>query len=163
MSVNKEKPHLFILPEDQANADLARGFQLHHAVTNRAIQVLNKAGGWRKVIDYFIQEEVPYMDRTPHRHMLLLIDCDGHPERIDEIRNDIPANLQDRVFVLGVLSEPEQLKSNVRGGYQAIGLRLADDCDGDTDVTWGHPLLRHNAAELERMKNKVKAFLFPKS
>jgi hypothetical protein len=65
--------------------------------------------------------------------------------------------------VLGVLSEPKQLKSNVRGGFQAIGLRLADDCDADTDVTWGHPLLRHNAAELERMKSKVKGFLFPKS
>ena len=164
MSVNKDRPHLVILPEDNANSSLARGFLRHDAVGQRAIEILGDAGGWRKVIENFKrQKSVLLMDKKPHRSMLLLVDCDDHPERLDEIRNDIPANLQDRVFVLGVLSEPERLKKHKSGGYEAIGKLLAEDCHNDTNETWNHPLLIHNTTELERMKIKVKAFLFPKS
>lgn len=164
MSVNKDRPHLVILPEDDANSSLAHGFQLHDAVNQRAIQILGNAGGWRKVIEGFNRPpELLLMNNKPTRHMLLLIDCDHQADRLDDIRNPIPAHLRDRVFVLGVLSEPEKLKKNTSGGYEAIGKLLADDCHNDTNETWNHPFLRHNAAELERMKAKMKPFLFPRT
>ena len=48
MSVNKYLPHLLILPEDDANRELANGFVLNHAVNSRAVQILPPAGGWKK-------------------------------------------------------------------------------------------------------------------
>ena len=44
MSVNRHKPHLLVLPEDDANRQLARGFELE--LSTRQFQVLQPAGGW---------------------------------------------------------------------------------------------------------------------
>jgi hypothetical protein len=45
MSVNRYKPHVFILPEDGADHELADGFQLHPSLVNsRQIQVMPIVG-----------------------------------------------------------------------------------------------------------------------
>jgi hypothetical protein len=64
------------------------------------------------------------------------------------------------VFILGTLTEPEALKRDL-GSYETIGLALAQDCRDETDTTWGHDLLRHNAGELERLRETVRPILFP--
>ena len=40
MSVNKERPHVYVLPEDDANRQLAKGFQLQVDQNERQMQVL---------------------------------------------------------------------------------------------------------------------------
>ncbi|NER94023.1 MAG: hypothetical protein F6J86_09315 [Symploca sp. SIO1B1] len=70
-------------------------------------------------------------------------------------------DLQKRVFVLGVLSEPEKLKTALNQmTYEEIGKALANDCYYNTSELWGHELLKHNKPELARMIDSVKPFLF---
>jgi len=158
MSVNREQPHVFVLPEDDANRQLANGFHLELDLT-RKMQVLLPAGGWIQVLKRFLSDHVPEMHRNQHRYMVLLIDFDGKEGRLAQAKGEVPNNLIDRVFVLGVWTEPEALKAKL-GSYETIGLALAKDCREDTDRTWGHELLRHNASELARLRENVLPILF---
>ncbi|MCX6632003.1 MAG: hypothetical protein NTW28_30710 [Candidatus Solibacter sp.] len=158
MSVNRHKQHLLVLPEDDANRQLANGFLLHPSLSPQ-IQVLEVAGGWLKVLDRFEADHVGKMNAYPDRFMVLLIDFDGHQDRLDRAKASIPDNLKDRVFVLGVWTEPEALKA-ILGSYEGIGLAMAKDCLEETATTWGHELLRHNAGEMERLRQQVRPILF---
>src|SRR5580698_4937110 len=100
------------------------------------------------------------MNRNANRFMVLLIDFDGRDDRLTTARSIIPDNLKERVFVLGSWSEPERLRKNL-GSYETIGLAMAKDCRDNTEMTWGHDLLRHNAHELERLRVLVRPVLFP--
>jgi hypothetical protein len=91
--------------------------------------------------------------------MVLLIDFDGNQDRLNAVRAAIPDRLQDRVFVLGAWSEPEDLRLDL-GSYETIGKAMARDCRNDTEETWAHRLLRHNAGELERLRNHIRPILF---
>jgi len=160
VSVNKYQPHVFVLPEDDANLRLANGFHLQIALSRqRQMQVLPVAGGWNEVLSLFRSEHVMEMDRCPTRFMVLLIDFDGNEDRLENAKAAIPENLADRVFILGALSEPEALKADL-GAYEAIGLGMADDCCNGTETIWGHHLLRHNAGELDRLRQHVRPVLF---
>ena len=46
MSINKHKPHLLVLPEDDADRQIANGFVIAQGVglDDRAIQILPEAG-----------------------------------------------------------------------------------------------------------------------
>jgi hypothetical protein len=157
MSVNQYLPHVLVLPEDDANSQLANGFTLD--VSTRQIQVLEPAGGWMKVLECFESDHVRAMQSCTPRYMVLLIDFDGVPGRLNVAKNFIPDHLTDRVFVLGVWTEPEKLRADL-GSYETIGMALAKDCREETDTTWGHDLLRHNAAEIDRLRDRVRPFLF---
>jgi len=100
------------------------------------------------------------MNQNPNRFMVLLIDFDGKANRLDLAKAAIPDDLIDRVFVLGVWSEPEGLRSAKLGSYETIGLALAKDCREDRNLTWDHDLLRHNASELVRLREQVRPILF---
>lgn len=159
MSADRYKPHLLVLPEDDANRELANGFlQALDLNKARQLQVLPVAGGWESVFDQFASDWVPRMNNNGNRFMVLLIDFDGKNDRLSRAREFIPAQLADRVFVIGVWTEPEDLK----GGrlYESIGKDLATDCREETDKAWGHELLRHNAVEVERLRTLVRPFLF---
>jgi hypothetical protein len=160
MSVNKYLPHVLVLPEDDANRQLANGFLLDQYLSTWKIQVLEEVGGWVQVLERFLSDHVVAMDRYPGRFMVLLIDFDGRQERLQDAREKIPERLTDRVFILGALSEPEALKANL-GSYETIGLAMARDCREETTTTWGHVLLRHNANELDRLREHVRPILFP--
>jgi hypothetical protein len=160
MSVNKYQPHVLVLPEDDANRQLANGFLLDQSLSMRKIQVLEEVGGWTQVLERFLSDHVVDMERYPVRFMVLLIDFDGREERLDDAKARIPAHLTDRVFILGALTEPEALKVSL-GDYETIGLAMARDCREETDRTWGHNLLRHNTGELERLREHVRPILFP--
>ena len=159
MSVNKYLPHVFVLPEDDDNRQLANGFHLQVA-QNRQMQVLQVAGGWNRVLKVFKEEHVTAMDSFPVRFMVLLIDFDSEKDRLNNAKAAIPDHLADRVFVLGAWSEPDDLKADL-GAYETIGSKMADDCREETETTWRHVLLQHNASELDRLRVHVRPILFP--
>jgi hypothetical protein len=161
MSVNRELPHLLVLPEDDANLRLANEF--HQQLDMNGLwrmQVLPVAGGWNEVLKDFESRHVAEMNRRPNRFMVLLIDFDNREDRLGRARSAIPQNLAQRVFVLGVFSEPEELRAEF-GSYDKVGSDLAADCRDGTNKTWGHRLLRHNASELDSLRRFVRPFLFP--
>jgi hypothetical protein len=159
MAVNRHRPHLMVLPEDDRNAQIATGFQLTVA-SYRQMQILPVAGGWKNVLDVFVSVHIGEMEKYPERFMALIIDFDGQASRIDVAGEAIPANLKERVFVLGVLTEPEDLKAKVGEPYESIGSSLAADCRDNALEMWGHQLLQHNAGELARMRHQVVPLLF---
>src|ERR1035437_1875817 len=150
MAANKHQPHVLVLPEDDANRQLANGFRLSlDQSVARRMDVLLPAGGWTQVLDHFVSDHIFYMEKYPNRAMVLLIDFDSQKTRLDYAKSKIPEHLKDRVFILGAWSEPEELRAGL-GSYEEIGLALGQDCRADTNVTWEHDLLRCNATELER-------------
>lgn len=158
MSVNKYLPHVLVLPEDDANSSVANGFHLEVDLI-RQMRVLPVAGGWKEVLNRFGSEHISEMIHYPERFMVLLIDFDNQADRLQKAKAAIPPEMTDRVFVLGALSAPEDLK-NTLGSYETIGSALARDCRDGTDATWGHNLLLHNASELDRLRQHVRPFLF---
>jgi len=161
VSANKYLPHVYVLPEDDANRELANGFHLEIALDRqRQMQVLLEASGWNEVLNLFTSEHVAQMDRWPNRYMVLLFDFDGHPDRLQTAQESIPDRLHDRVFILGALTEPEELKAAGLGNYESIGAALAADCRDGTETAWEHPLLQHNANEVHRLSENVRSILF---
>ncbi|MEI7867473.1 MAG: hypothetical protein WCI11_06245 [Candidatus Methylumidiphilus sp.] len=163
MSVNKYKPHVLVLPEDDADRQIANGFCTELGVNHRNIQILPEVGGWKIVVEVFTKVHALEMRKLPYRSVVLLIDFDGHINRLDEVRQQIPEELNNRVFILGVLSEPEELKKSTGKSFEYIGRELAHNCVNGKDGLWEHDLLKHNNSELERMIKLVKSFLFDKS
>src|SRR5438067_223278 len=142
MSVNRNRPHVFVLPEDDANRQLADAF--HKEVDwsrYRQMQVLPEAGGWENVLTLFNSDYIAAMDRYPCRFMILLIDFDGQQDRLTTAKAAVPDRLVERVFILGVLTEPEALKADL-GTYDSIGSALAQDCREETNTIWGRNLLQ---------------------
>jgi hypothetical protein len=45
MSVNRYQPHVLVLPEDDANRQMANGFLLDQYLSTRKIQVLEEVDG----------------------------------------------------------------------------------------------------------------------
>lgn len=149
-----------VLPEDDADRHLANGFLLHPDVMACNVQILEEAGGWNAVVERFLKDHVSAMRRYPQRYMVLLLDFDGNEGRRKQVRAKIPDDLSSRVFILGVLHEPEDLKGEL-GSYERIGSMLAQDCRDGTDKTWCHALLSHNKDELVVLRQSVLPVLFP--
>lgn len=164
MSINKYEPHLLILPEDDANRQIANGFILNPSLNGRAIQILPTIGGWIRVVEKFKKNHVDKMREYPLRRVLLIIDFDNQLEiRMNNIKSQVPDDLEDRLFILGSLSEPEDLRTNIGKSFERIGIDLSKECVDNTRTVWGHPLLEHNNTELDRMVSFVKPFLFSNS
>ncbi|MGH8546712.1 MAG: hypothetical protein ACREX3_24470 [Gammaproteobacteria bacterium] len=159
MSVNRYQPHVLVLPEDDANRQLANGFLLDQLLSTRKIQVLEEVGGWSEVLNRFKSDHIYEMDRYDKRFMVLLIDFDGQEGRLDNAKAIVPDRLKGRVFVLGTWSEPEVLRHEL-GSYEVIGLAMAKDCREGTDTIWSHRLLLHNQSELSRLREYVRPILF---
>ena len=167
MSVtNIYQPHLLVLPEDDANRQILVGFKNHLAVNSRKMDVQNIAGGWLVAVTSVVEEHVPLMRKFPKRHVLLVIDFDGQFERRDYILTKIPADVQDRFYILSCSDEPERLLASMGiraeegSKLETLGRLLATDCEHNTNETWNHEMLAHNATELERLRSNVKGFLF---
>ena len=168
MRVNKFVEHILVIPEDDANRQIINGFILNLNVKETAIQVLPIANGWKKVVDKFKNDHVSDMGKFPKRMIVLVIDFDDYREpdglsyenRLIYIKSQVPEDLQERVFILGSRTAPENLKSDMKKSWEDIGESLAKDCAENTNETWGHNLLKHNEDELRRMRLAVKPFLF---
>lgn len=167
MSVNKHRPHVLVIPEDEANHDLANGFQLE--VGNRQLQVLPYVGGWLHVVEELLKNHVGDMTKIPHRVVVLLIDFDhdsqegGAAARLARVRERIPAGLQDRVFVLGSRRRPETLRAQLHpdpNTLEQIGRLLAEECRDGERTLWAHDELSNNESELAKLEQKVGPLLF---
>jgi hypothetical protein len=161
MSVNRYRPHVFVIPEDDADRQIADGFVLHPRVTTRQVQVIEPPGGWMRVLDTFRKEYVRLIQQNAHTHVVMVVDFDGEVEgRRAKFEAGTPTDVHARVFVIGPRETPETLRKSLNIGYEDIGRALADDCDRDRTDMWHHELLRHNEAERLRLFQTVKPFLF---
>jgi len=160
MSPNDERPHVLILPEDDANRQLAVGFEMCFRVKRRTLQVLPVAKGWSKALRKLNNDLIPTLKNIPDRHIVVLIDCDGKPERIKTALGGIPEDVKDRVFIFGTQSEPENLKKQMRKSLEQIGQDFAHECAGVEGKLWQHEEIEHNGPELKRAKKKLNDFLF---
>ena len=159
--MNKYASHVYVIPEDDRDRQLADGFVLHHQVKDSRIQVVPPAGGWAKVLDTFRNEYIPRLRDYPKSHVVMLIDFDDQVEaRTARFDKEIPEEFKARVFVIGSSDEPETLRKALGIGFEEIGKRLADDCAAGTAAYWGHEQLQHNDAERQRMVLSVRPFLF---
>ncbi len=161
MSANKFEPHLIVLPEDDANAALVNGFLLSPFVHSRQVQVLPVAGGGKRVVQAFLDEHLIKLRKYTQRRFVLVIDFDDDLTLFERASCQIPDDVKARVFVLGVLSEPERLRTSLGMDYENIGKSLADECFKHQRELWAHRLLAHNEAELARLNDSVRGILFP--
>jgi hypothetical protein len=159
VSLNKFVPHVLVLPEDDANRQIALGFQLDINWVTR-MKILPVAGGWTEVLHRFETDHVLDMDKNENRLMILLIDFDGKDDRLDKARATVPSHLIDRVFVIGARTNPEHLRQAMHESYETIGSLLSQDCRNDTTTTWNHELLRHNEDELARLRVRVRSIFY---
>jgi hypothetical protein len=159
--MNKYALHVYVIPEDDRDRQIADGFVLHHQVKDARILVVPPAGGWPEVIKTFRDDYVKFLRNYRLAHVVMLIDFDGHvDERRVQVEQQIPDDLKERVFVVGSKDEPETLKKALNISYEEIGKSLANDCAAGTVQHWGHEQLHHNEAVLQRMVQTVKPFLF---
>lgn len=159
MSVNKYHAHILVLPDDDANRQIANGFLLDPFIDLRRIDVREEAGGWNEVIERFCSVYAAEMVRFPKRLMVLVIDLDGRLDRIEDATKRIPEDLRDRVFIVGALNEPEDLRKDL-GSYEQIGLCIARDCREGANSIWTHKMLSHNEPEINRLCERARSFLF---
>jgi len=160
MSTNKYKPHVLVIPEDDANRQLVNGFLLHYAVNDRYIQIMTPAGGWRSVLDVFKKEYIQYLNSYNMAHVIMIIDFDGDTNRREECEQQIPDNIRDRVFIIGSIDEPETIKQDLHESLEQIGWLLATGCSNETYSLWHTPHFEHNASELAKLIVTVRPIVF---
>lgn len=160
MSVNRYRPYLIILPEDRATEEIANGFIEVSKVNGATIRIERPARGWPNVVTRFTKEIVSEMNQYSDAMIVLLIDFDDNEKRLSFVEKDIPENLRNRVFIIGIWSDPEALRRNTKKSFETIGETLANNCADNTHDLWGHELLRHNTSELERMRNSMREYEF---
>ena len=160
MAVNKYVPHLYVIPEDDANRQMAVGFEKDYRIRARAIQILRPAGGWKKALDWLSDEYYRVLDEKANSRVLVLIDCDQDVYRIAGALDSVPEHLKDRVFILGAMSEPEKLKQELNLTFEKIGEEIANACFDDGVTVWNHDQLKHNASEVERLRSNLFSVVF---
>ncbi len=160
--MNKLQPHLYVLPEDDADRQIAVGFASHFALDTRRLQVMPVLRGWTHVLNEFEAVYVQHLRNFPLGHVVMVIDFDGHhADRRARFHDAVPADLRDRVFVIGAAGEPQDLKRELRQTFEQIGRSLADDCSSGRTEQWDHDLLKHNDADRRRLAATVRSELFP--
>jgi hypothetical protein len=160
LSVNRYDSHVLLLPEDDAIRQIVNGFLLDSAVRLNRVQIMTPSRGWKRVLEDFLSNYAAIMARYDRMHVVLLIDLDGDPDRLNYVASQIPEEYASRVFVLGIASESEDLKRQLALSFQEIGKRLAEDCRTTKNDCWGHALLQANQQELNRLREHVSPFLF---
>ncbi len=158
--MNKYKFHVYVVPEDDADRQIADGFILHHEVNDTRIKVVPPAGGWSKVLKTLQDEYIPTLRNYPLAHVVMLIDFDDEVVvRKDIFEREIPDDLKARVFLVGSKDNPETLKKELKMTFEGIGLSLAQDCNAGTTEHWDCEQLKHNDTERHRLVQTVKPFL----
>jgi hypothetical protein len=159
--MNRYAPHVYVIPEDDCDRQLADGFVLHDQVNVARIQVMPPAGGWQAVLMTFRGEYIRRLREDVQGHVVMLIDFDGHYiDRRAEFERAIPGDLKPRVFVIGAKLTPEHLKKELGRNFENIGTSLAEDCYAGIETIWSNEQLKHNDADRQRLVATVKPILF---
>ena len=160
MSVNKYKPHLFVVPEDKADKNFAVGFELDARLAAGSFQIMPLAGGWLKVINIINDEYVPKLQQNKYSHVLGIIDCDGDDERIANELAKFPDEVADRIFLLGAIETPEIFRQKVGDNSERIGERMAEECFNESYDLWNHEDLAHVSYEIQRAATTIRPIVF---
>ena len=75
MSSDSSKLHVLVLPEDQANHEIANGFrghELNNDRNQRQIQVEEVGRGWRRTCETFKEDYVPRLRSITTRDVIIL-------------------------------------------------------------------------------------------
>jgi hypothetical protein len=101
MSTNDYLPHIHIIPEDRADEEIANGFVQSLSLYNRSVQVLGPRNGWKKVRDCLNDDQFTKLrsGRGRRRILILLIDFDEDPSRLQDFKQRIPSDLLDRLVM----------------------------------------------------------------
>lgn len=160
--INRWGPHVFVLPEDDANRQIANGFINHSAVNRARIRILQPPGGWPKVLQSLTDTQVSGLRTYTDRLLILIVDFDGVETRFSHVQSAVPEEFRHRVFILGSRTNPENAKRSMPGhhSFERIGRALAEDCAADTLSTWSQQELDCNLGELQRMRATVRPCLF---
>lgn len=161
MSINKYQPHAIIVPEDDANRQLAVGFLNCHDVIAKNVQIVPPLRGWQNVLNELENKFLPSLPSYTQRIVIALIDFDDNYERRFELfRDKIPPESKDQVMILGSKIEPETLQRDLNLKLEQIGDHLAAECASGTFSLWKSTQLQHNMTELSRMMEKIKPLIF---
>ena len=160
MSVNRRKPHLIVIPEDKADQDIVNGFSIFLKPGERQFQVTKPAGGWVKGRNKLLELSNSCLQTNLFTHVVLIIDFDNYNDRGTEIMSQVPEGVRDRVFVIGVLSNPEDLKRSLNKNFEQIGSQIAEGCKDSSIDFWQHDLLVHNIEEIRRLSGAVRDIFF---
>jgi hypothetical protein len=159
MSVNRFKKHLIILPEDDGIRQVVNGFLTDISVDAGCVDVRRVAGGWIKTKDAVARDLRGRMTQYPNAHLLVLVDLDTDIGRVDHLLEVAPAEYRDRVYVLGIKGESEDLRRDFGMSLESIGKEIATGCVSDVFDVWNHDRLSANGKELRRIRNSVRPFL----
>ena len=157
--MNKFKPHLFIVPEDDADRQIAVGFQMHLEAKGE-MQIVDVARGWLKVVGVIKDEYVPLLKNNLNSHVLGIIDCDKDVDRIAEQLENFPEDIRNRIFLLGVNENPQEFKRSAKMHFAEIGEKLADECYKDELDLWNHEMLSYSSSEALRAKDVLRELVF---
>ena len=156
--MNRHRPHLIVVPEDDAIRQVAIGFE-KSVDRGQQFQVRREVGGWLAVLAAFLKDLVPHMNLYNGAHVVLAIDFDKDLEaRRCRFDNEIPPQLRDRVYVLGSRREVENVRDF--GSYEVIGEKMAQACRNGAEAFWAHPDLENNLTEARRLHSAVQKLLF---
>lgn len=169
--VNRQKPFLYLLPEDDHHRQVCLGFVKELSTESGGqVQILSVADGWLKAF-YAVRHK--QVDNTEGQYvkplrayrqgmLVILIDYDNDLDRLADNKHIIAEDLLDRVFVLGISSKDPKDLVTVKAAkdLEDIGSQLAKACANNAPGLWEHDLLRHNQTELSRMASSVKPLLF---
>lgn len=158
MAVNFHRPHLVVLPEDDATRSLAVGFSDQ---VSGPMDIRKPSGGWPGVLQQFEQIYVAHLRKYADSHVLMLIDFDHQfPDRLTHFQKEIPADVAARVYILGAEDEAEALRREQKLKFGPLGAQLAEECRQQEHAHWLCPQLAHNQPELARLNASVRPFLF---
>lgn len=155
---NKYNSHLWIIPEDEEDAQIIRGFLLNHNINQRKVQLRPLANGWPKAVELINNME---LSKYQGRHLVLVIDFDNDfSNRFEEIQGKIDNDIKNRVYILGAKKEPKNLKNSLKKNLETIGKDIAAECENNSHDWLTDEMLKHNKAEIIRLEQDVKPFLF---
>jgi hypothetical protein len=163
MSPNRHQNHVIIIPEDDADRQIANGFCSSYQLGTRSrrVQVVNETGGWHNAVATLHRTYLPHLREFNQARVVLVIDFDSNASRGAEVLEGVPEEFRDRVFVIGSLTDPQDLARSFKKSLEEIGRDIADQCaEGTTQSLWDHDLLEHNQTEVVRLSNLVRPFLF---
>ena len=163
MSGNKYRPHICVLPEHDADRQIANGFLTNSNVALKSIDTLPIGNGWGRVLEEFLHNHAKPVRRNTVSYFILLFDFDADETRLEYFRNQIPSGMHSRVFMIGTWTEPEKLRSDTKSNLEQLGATLASECFENRRELWNHELLRHNLRELNRMPDELRKLIFNSS
>lgn len=126
----------------------------------QAIEIRDPPGGWRKVLQVFVEEYRADVMNSPQAHVVMLADFDSRDDRREQFEQEIPPEIRSRVFLIGSKVEPELLCRELKLAPEKIGRKIAEDCLSNNSEIWNHPHLSHNLDEIARMAPVLRPIFF---